>query len=52
MAKVKVRRTSREELPGMVILREATAGTLPALRGGAQVLDLDMDVDPDLDAPE
>lgn len=48
MAKVKVRRTSREELPGMVILREATAGTLPALRGGAQVLDLDMEVDPDL----
>jgi len=48
MAKVKVRRTSRGELPGMVILREATAGRLPVLRGGAQVLDLDMEVDPDL----
>ena len=42
MAKVKVRRTHREELPGVVVLREAVAGS------GRQILDLDMEVDPDL----
>lgn len=42
MAKVKVRRTHREELPGVVVLRDAVAGT------GRQMLDLDMEFDPDL----
>ncbi len=42
MAKVKVRRTHREELPGVVVLRDAVAGS------GQQMLDLDMVVDPDL----
>lgn len=42
MAKVKVRRTHREELPGVVVLRDAVAGS------GHQMLDLDMEVDPDL----
>ncbi len=49
MAKVKVRRAHREELPGIAILRDAVergAGALPGRRG---VLDLDMEVDPDLD---
>lgn len=42
MAKVKVRRTHREELPGVVVLRDAVAGS------GQEVLDLDMEIDPDL----
>lgn len=42
MAKVKVRRTHREELPGVVVLRDAVAGS------GDQILDLDMEIDPDL----
>jgi GNAT superfamily N-acetyltransferase len=48
MVKVKVRRTSREELPGMALLREAVAETLPSGRRRSRVLDLDMEVDPDL----
>jgi GNAT superfamily N-acetyltransferase len=48
MAKVKVRRTSRGELPGMALLRQAVAGRLPSGRRGSQKLDLDMEVDPDL----
>ncbi len=42
MAKVKVRRTHREELPGVVVLRDAVAGR------GDQILDIDMEIDPDL----
>ncbi|MCK5379116.1 MAG: GNAT family N-acetyltransferase [Acidobacteria bacterium] len=42
MAKVKVRRTHREELPGVVVLRDAVAGS------GSQILDLNMEIDPDL----
>ncbi len=42
MSKVKVRRTHREELPGVVVLRDAVRGC------GDQMLDLDMEVDPDL----
>jgi GNAT superfamily N-acetyltransferase len=48
MAKAKVRRTSREELPGVALLREAVADSLPSARGRSRVLDLDMEVDPDL----
>jgi GNAT superfamily N-acetyltransferase len=48
MAKVKVRRTHREELPGVVVLRDAVAASG---RGAASrpVLDLDMEADPELD---
>ncbi len=42
MAKVKVRRTHREELPGVVVLRDAVAGS------SDQMLDIDMEIDPDL----
>ena len=42
MAKVKVRRTHREELPGVVVLRDAVAGS------SDQILDIDMEIDPDL----
>lgn len=47
MARVKTRRTHREELPGLIVLRDAAArdggGSDPA------VLDLDMGADPELD---
>ncbi len=46
MAKVKVRRTFREELPGAAVLRDAVAGDLSAFPASRGVLDLDMDVDP------
>ncbi len=42
MAKVKVRRTHREELPGMVVLRDAVS------HREHPMLDLDMELDPDL----
>ena len=48
MAKIKVRRTNREELPGLVVLRDAVAAELAAFPSSRGVLDLDMDVDPDL----
>jgi GNAT superfamily N-acetyltransferase len=48
MAKIKVRRINREELPGVVILRDAVAADLTAFPGSSGVLDLDMDIDPDL----
>ncbi len=49
MSRVKVRRTHREELPGIVLLRDAMAddGSGASLR--RPVLDLDMEVDPTLD---
>ncbi len=45
MARIKVRPAHREELPGLVLLRDAAAGRpLP----GAGSLDLDMELNPDL----
>lgn len=48
MAKVKVRRTHREELPGVVVMRDVVASRG---RSGSSrpVLDLDMEADPELD---
>ena len=48
MAKIKVRRTNREELPGLAVLRDAVAAGLAAFPGHRGVLDLDMELDPDL----
>jgi GNAT superfamily N-acetyltransferase len=48
MAKIKVRRTNREELPGLAVLRDAVAAELAAFPGHRGVLDLDMELDPDL----
>jgi GNAT superfamily N-acetyltransferase len=48
MARIKVRRTNREELPGLAVLRDAVAADLAAFPSHNGVLDLDMEVDPDL----
>jgi len=48
MAKIKVRRTNREELPGLAVLRDAVAAELSAFPGNRGILDLDMELDPDL----
>ncbi len=48
MSRIKVRRTHREELPGIVLLRDAMAEGSSG-RGRRTVLDLDMEVDPTLD---
>lgn len=48
MAKIKVRRTNREELPGLAVLRDAAAAELDAFPRHRGVLDLDMELDPDL----
>jgi len=48
MAKIKVRRTNREELPGLAVLRDAVAAELAAFPGNRGILDLDMELDPDL----
>lgn len=48
MARIKVRRANREELPGLAVLRDAVAAELAAFPTNRGVLDLDMDVDPDL----
>lgn len=48
MAKVKVRRTNREELPGIAVLRDSVAVQLPGSLHRRQVLDLEMEVDPNL----
>ncbi len=48
MARIKVRRTHREELPGVAVLRDAVASEIPSLTAAGRVLDLDMEVDPDL----
>jgi GNAT superfamily N-acetyltransferase len=48
MARIKVRRTNREELPGLAVLRDAVAAELTAFPEQRGVLDLDMEVDPDL----
>jgi len=48
MAKIKVRRTNREELPGLAVLRDAVAAELAAFPGHRGMLDLDMELDADL----
>jgi GNAT superfamily N-acetyltransferase len=48
MAKVKVRRTNREELPGIAVLRDAVASEIPSLGLRRQILDLEIEVDPNL----
>ena len=48
MARIKVRRTLREELPGIAVLRDAVAGQLRSIPSSGRILDLDMDVDPNL----
>lgn len=49
MAKVKARRTNREELPGIAVLRDSMAQAMEAYRARSSILDLDMDLDPDLE---
>jgi len=48
MAKIKVRRTPREELPGVSIVRDAVARELSSMPPPMGKLDLDMEVDPNL----
>jgi GNAT superfamily N-acetyltransferase len=49
MGKVKARRTNREELPGIAVLRDSVARPLAAFQARPSVLDLDMELDPDLE---
>lgn len=46
MAKVKVRRASRDELPGLALLRESIAATMGLGTAGDGPLDLDLELDP------
>jgi GNAT superfamily N-acetyltransferase len=48
MAKVKVRKINREELPGAAILRDAVAADLAAYPSSTGTLDLEMETDPEL----
>ena len=48
MAKIKIRRINREELPGASILRDAVAADIGAFPLNRGVLDLDMEIDPNL----
>jgi GNAT superfamily N-acetyltransferase len=48
MAKIKIRRINREELPGIAVLRDAVAADLEAFPSHHGVLDLEMEIDPDL----
>ncbi len=48
MTRIKVRRTHREELPGLGLIREAAGGD-SSLPGHRLMLDLELEVDPDLD---
>jgi len=48
MGKVKVRRTHREELPGIALLRESMGLAGAREAGHHRVLDLDMEIDPNL----
>ncbi len=48
MAKVKARRTHREELPGMALLRDSVATDFTAYQTRPAILDLDMVIDPNL----
>jgi GNAT superfamily N-acetyltransferase len=49
MGKVKARRTNREELPGVAVIRDSVAPSLAAFQSRPSILDLDMDLDPDLE---
>jgi len=51
MAKVKVRRTHREELPGIAVLRDSVASDLTPYQTRPTMLDLDMEIDPNLIHP-
>lgn len=48
MAKVKVRKINREELPGIAVLRDAVAADVAAFPSSHGTLDLDMEIDPNL----
>ena len=48
MAKIKIRRINREELPGIAVLRDAVAADLEAFPAHRGVLDLEMEIDPDM----
>ena len=48
MAQIKIRRASREELPGIALLRDSVAAAEDGREGGGVVLDLDMEIDPTL----
>ncbi len=48
MGRVKVRRTHREELPGIALLRESMGIAGPRESAQHHVLDLDMEIDPNL----
>ncbi|MCP4896975.1 MAG: GNAT family N-acetyltransferase [bacterium] len=48
MGRVKVRKATREELPGIVVIRDAAAQSDGSFLSRPPVLDLDMDVDPEL----
>jgi GNAT superfamily N-acetyltransferase len=48
MARVKVRRTNREELPGIAVLRDAVAAHIDSTSASTKMLDLEIEVDPDL----
>jgi len=45
MSRIKIRRTHREELPGLIVLRDAASGS----ESDSAVLDLNMGADPELD---
>ena len=49
MGKVKARRTNREELPGVAVLRDSLAPQVAAYQSRPSILDLDMDLDPNLE---
>ena len=48
MAQIKIRRASREELPGIALLRDSVAAEEGDREGGTAMLDLDMEIDPTL----
>jgi len=48
MGRIKVRRTHREELPGIAVMRESMGLVEPGTPSHHQVLDLDMEIDPNL----
>ena len=49
MGKVKARRTNRDELPGVTVLRDSLASKVAAFESRPSILDLDMDLDPNLE---
>ena len=48
MGRVKVRKATREELPGIVVIRDAAAQSDGNFQSRPTVLDLDMEVEPEL----